>query len=156
MLPLPISPNIPRLYTAIAEWLSCIICLRLLRPRISTKKIAFISVGVLTLQSVLFCLTPHLNNILWILFMTIALLIMWGFIYLCAEVNWRDAAYYAIRSFIIAEFAASCEWQFELLLINHEPPITLPGYLFLSYVTGFFLPYLISCITIIIRRKKML
>ncbi len=124
MLPLPISPNIPRLYTAIAEWLSCIICLRLLRPRISTKKIAFISVGVLTLQSVLFCLTPHLNNILWILFMTAAVLIMWGFIYLCAEVNWRDAAYYAIRSFIIAEFAASCEWQFELLLINHEPPIT--------------------------------
>lgn len=124
MLPLPISPNIPRIYTAIAEWLSCMICLRLLRPRISTSKFVFTAVGTLVLQLALFGLTPDLNNVLWLLCMVAALCIMYGFIYLCAEVNVRDAAYYAIRSFIIAEFAASFEWQFELLLLHHDPPIT--------------------------------
>lgn len=109
MLPLSISPNIPRIYTAIAEWLSCMICLLEVKHRVNTRRFILISAGVLFLQSIFLYLTPGLDNLLWILCMAAAGLMMYAFIYLCADVNWKDAAYYTIRAFVIAEFAASFE-----------------------------------------------
>ena len=118
MLPLSISPNIPRIYTAIAEWLSCMICLLEVKHRVNTRRFILISAGVLFLQSIFLYLTPGLDNLLWILCMAAAGLMMYAFIYLCADVNWKDAAYYTIRAFVIAEFAASFEWQIDLFF--HE------------------------------------
>ena len=114
MLQLSISPNIPRIYTAIAEWLSCMICLLEVKHRVNTRRFILISAGVLFLQSIFLYLTPGLDNLLWILCMAAAGLMMYAFIYLCADVNWKDAAYYTIRAFVIAEFAASFEWQIDL------------------------------------------
>ena len=124
MLPLSISPNIPRIYTAIAEWLSCMICLLEVKHRVNTRRFILISAGVLFLQSIFLYLTPGLDNLLWILCMAAAGLMMYAFIYLCADVNWKDAAYYTIRAFVIAEFAASFEWQIDLFF--HESSSLTP------------------------------
>ena len=84
MSPLSISPNIPRIYTAIAEWLSCMICLLEVKHRVNTRRFILISTGILFLQSIFLYLTPGLDNLLWILCMAAAGLIMYAFIYLCA------------------------------------------------------------------------
>lgn len=49
---------------------------------------------------------------------------MYTFIYLCADINWKDAAYYTIRAFVIAEFVASCEWQVDLFFQHSKTPPT--------------------------------
>ena len=126
MSPLSISPNIPRIYTAIAEWLSCMICLLEVKHRVNTRRFILISAGVLFLQSIFLYLTPGLDNLLWILCMAAAGLMMYAFIYLCADVNWKDAAYYTIRAFVIAEFAASFEWQVDLFFHESSPLTPVP------------------------------
>lgn len=117
---LSISPNIPRIYTAIAEWLSCVICLLKVKHRVSTRKLILIAAGTLFLQSTFLSLTPGLDDFLWILCMSAAGLMMYTFIYLCADINWKDAAYYTIRAFVIAEFVASCEWQVDLFFSTQQ------------------------------------
>lgn len=82
---LSISPNIPRIYTAIAEWLSCVICLLEVKHRVSTRKLILIAAGTLFLQSTFLSLTPGLDDFLWILCMSAAGLMMYTFIYLCAR-----------------------------------------------------------------------
>lgn len=141
MSTLSISPNIPRLYTAIAEWLACMMCLREVKHRVNTRRFVLISIGILFLQSVFLYLTPGLDDLLWILCMSAAGLMMYAFIYLCADVNWRDAAYYTIRSFVIAEFVASFEWQVDLFFHPNVPLTPTP--------TGSSLLILIVCYTIL-------
>lgn len=121
---LSISPNIPRIYTAFAEWLSCVICLLEVKHRVSTRKFILIAAGTLFLQSTFLSLTPGLDDFLWILCMSAAGLMMYTFIYLCADINWKDAAYYTIRAFVIAEFVASCEWQVDLFFQHSKTPPT--------------------------------
>lgn len=116
MGPITASPNIPRVYTAIAEWLACMICLLEVKHRITGKKFALVSAVTLAVQCVFLYLTPGLDNLLWILCMSVAALIMYTFFFICADVNWKDAAYYTIRAFVIAEFIASLEWQIDLFL----------------------------------------
>lgn len=106
-----VLPNIPRIYTALAEWLACIICLLEVRHRLTLGKFVIVATGTLAVQTVFLSLTPGLDNFLWILCMSTAALIMYVFIYACGELQWRDAAYYAIRAFVLAEFAAALEWQ---------------------------------------------
>ncbi len=136
MLSLSISPNIPRIYTAIAEWLACMLCLREVRHRVSTRNFILISAGALILQSVFLSLTPGLDDFLWILCMSAAALIMYIFIYLCADVNWKDAAYYTIRAFVLAEFAASFEWQVDLFFQHSTLPSQIQSILVLIICYG--------------------
>ncbi|MDO4521608.1 MAG: ATP-binding protein [Eubacteriales bacterium] len=113
MIEMKMLPDIPRIYTALAEWLACVICLMEVKPRLEIKKNRALSVGVLALLAAFLVLTPGLQNVLWILCMMVALGIMYAFIYVGAEVNWKDAAYYCARAFVLAEFAASLEWQID-------------------------------------------
>ena len=76
MGPITASPNIPRVYTAIAEWLACMICLLEVKHRITGKKFALVSAVTLAVQCVFLYLTPGLDNLLWILCMSVAALIM--------------------------------------------------------------------------------
>lgn len=113
MTGMDILPDIPRIYTALAEWLACMICLLEVRRRLTGWKFAVTAVGALVIQSVFLTLTPGLDNFLWILCMATAAGMMYVFIYVCAEIQWRDTAYFCIRAFVLAEFAASLEWQID-------------------------------------------
>lgn len=106
-----ILPDIPRLYTAIAEWLACLLCILEVERRITGWKFAGVSVVVLVVQSVFLMLTEGQDDILWILCMAAAVGIMYGYIRMCCIMNSREAGYYCVRAFVVAEFAASLEWQ---------------------------------------------
>ena len=47
-----VLPDIPRIYTALAEWLACLICISEVKRRIGGWKLAGISIGMLCVQSV--------------------------------------------------------------------------------------------------------
>lgn len=42
-----VLPDIPRIYTALAEWLACLICILGIKPKVNRKKLAGISAVVL-------------------------------------------------------------------------------------------------------------
>ena len=106
-----ILPDIPRLYTALAEWLACLLCILEVRRRLSGMKLAGISLAALVCQIAFLELTKSLQNIWWVLCMGTAVLLMYGYISSCTELGRKETGYYCIRAFVEAEFAASIEWQ---------------------------------------------
>lgn len=113
-----VLPDIPRLHTALAEWLFCIILILYTKKRVTGIRLAGLSAAALVIQSVFLGTTGGLEGIRWLLCMMIAIGLMMLFIYLASDVNWLDAAYYTVFAFIMAETAASFEWQIYLFGVN--------------------------------------
>lgn len=108
-----ILPDIPRLYTALAEWLACILCILEMKRRINGWKLALTSAGALILQAAFLTLTKGLGDFWWILCMAAAVGLMYLFLFRCCDTHLRDIGYYCVRAFVIAELAASLEWQID-------------------------------------------
>ncbi|MCI6465514.1 MAG: GHKL domain-containing protein [Faecalicatena sp.] len=108
-----ILPDIPRFYTALAEWLACILCILEMKRRIKGWKLIAISAAALVLQAVFLTMTKGLDDFWWILCMAAAVGLMYLFLFLCCEAHPRDIGYYCVRAFVTAELAASLEWQIE-------------------------------------------
>lgn len=106
-------PDIPRVYTALAEWLACIFCIFEMKRRWTGWRFAGISLFALVVQSVFLILTNALEGVWWMLCMAVAVAMMYVFIYCCCDTNAKDAGYYCVRAFVVAEFAASLEWQMD-------------------------------------------
>ena len=106
-------PDIPRIYTALAEWMACILCIMEVKRRVKGWKFVGISAGALLWQAIFLQITANLKGIFWILCMVLAVGFMYLFIIACCEIDVKDAGYYCVRAFVIAEFAASLEWQID-------------------------------------------
>lgn len=103
--------DIPRLYTALAEWSACVIYIIILKRRFSLGKTVFISLAALIIQSIILVLTGNSPIILWVPFMLLAIGCMFLFLYICCDISVANITYCCIRAFLLAEFAASLEWQ---------------------------------------------
>lgn len=103
--------DIPKLYTALAEWLSCLVFVVLLKKRYPKSVTVLITAAAL----MLLCGTQYLIGVmpvtLWIPGMVVALFIMYGVIFFCCQIPAADAGFYWAVAFIFAEFQASLEWQ---------------------------------------------
>lgn len=108
-----ILPDIPRIFTALAEWLSCLLCIMEMKRRVRGWKFAGICGAALVIQAVFLQLTKDFENALWILCMIAAVGFMYLFIYACCDIHLKDAGYLCVRAFVVAEFAASLEWQID-------------------------------------------
>lgn len=108
-----VLPDIPRIYTALAEWLACLICILGIKPKVNRKKLAGISAVVLVWQAVFLQLTMGADGIWWMVCMGAAVGFMYVYIAYCCDITWKDAGYYCVRAFVTAEFAASLEWQLD-------------------------------------------
>lgn len=104
-------PDIPRIYTAIAEWTACLIFIVMLKPRGSKKRIVLTTFGVLTLQMTFLHITGRVNLWFWLPCMIIAFFNMTVFLYLCCRITYWESVYYGVFAFVIAECMASLEWQ---------------------------------------------
>lgn len=104
-------PDIPRFYTALAEWSACLVFILLLKHRFTRWKTAGIALAVFLIQSTFMVITGSAAIFFWIPFMVMAVLFMITFLYLCCDIKWLDAAYFGIQAFVTAEFAASLAWQ---------------------------------------------
>lgn len=132
-----ISPDIPRIITAIAEWCACICCiLRCRRLRITGPKLWIVAAGFLIFQSVFLEATGSLPLVYWIPCMTAAVILMFLLIMTGCRVPFLTGVYYAARAFLLAEFAASLEWQLYSYCAERYPALGgIAGYwLFLAAV----------------------
>lgn len=109
-------PDIPRLYTALAEWLACLLYVLALRPRFGRAATALIGAGWLAGMGIFLQLTGHVPLVWWIPCMAAAVAAMYLLILLACDIPALDAGYCCARAFILAEFAASLEWQIHCLL----------------------------------------
>ena len=102
-----VLPDIPRIYTALAEWLACLICISEVKRRIGGWKLAGISIGMLCVQSAFLYLTVDAEGIWWMVCMAVAVAFMYGFLAVCCDISLKDTGYYCVRAFVTAELAAS-------------------------------------------------
>jgi signal transduction histidine kinase len=109
-------PDIPRFHTAIAEWLFALVFILYLPKRYQGIK-AYIGhilwFGVILGFQLLSGILPIE---LWIPSMVVAVIIMMFYIYTMTKINMYTAGYFVTIAFIIAEFAASLEWQISYFL----------------------------------------
>ena len=109
-------PDIPRLYTALAEVLAAVLYAQAMPPRMDKRLCWGITVVWAGLLAVFLQLTGDVPLVWWIPCMTAA--IGWIYLYLWGTraMNLLEAGYSCARAFILAELAASVEWQLHCVL----------------------------------------
>ena len=109
-------PDIPRLYTALAEVLAAVLYAQAMPPRMDKRLCWSITVVWAGLLAVFLQLTGDVPLVWWIPCMTAA--IGWIYLYLwgARAMNLLEAGYSCARAFILAELAASVEWQLHCVL----------------------------------------
>lgn len=113
-----ILPNIPRLYTALAEVLAVLLYARRL-PRRFHRQTAVTVVWALVL-GIFLHKTGYVPLAWWVPCMLCAVLLLYGYLWGSRAVNWLEALYITARAFLLAEFAASAEWQLHCWLFPHR------------------------------------
>lgn len=128
-------PDIPRVYTAIAEWPACLIFIAVLKPRFDRKKTMFISYSMLGIHTIFMYLTGSISLYFWIPCMIVAYFSMTLFIFACCKTSYWESCYYAFLGFVIAECLASLEWQmFNYFSKGYGAPWYVQGiFLFIIY-----------------------
>lgn len=106
-----LMPDIPRLYSAIAEWLACMIFILPFKKRFSKIKTGVIMAVMLVVQSGFMVVTEDVRLFFWIPCMMVAVFLMLFFIYASCTIEITDAVYFVLIAFVVAEFMASIEWQ---------------------------------------------
>ena len=108
--------DIPRVYTGIAEWMACMLYAISFRPRLPMKWYIPASGGALLLQCLFLVVTNDCPLYLWIPCMIAAAGMMLGMLLLLCDLDFLSGAYTCVRAFVLAEFAASLEWQLHCYL----------------------------------------
>lgn len=103
--------DIPRLHTALAEWMSCMILLSLVPRRLKGWRFGLAAGGALIVMYVWLESTRAFTSVFWMLAMAVAVGLMFLMMLLLGRMNAVTTAYCTIRAFLLAEFAASLEWQ---------------------------------------------
>ncbi|ANY69912.1 histidine kinase [Paenibacillus sp. BIHB 4019] len=139
-------PEIPRLYTALAEWMASIIYILILKKQLNGWKFGMFSGAILIVQSVFFVLTKDIPIAFWILCMGVAFGIMFFLIYLSCSISFLEAGYFSIRAFVAAEFVASLEWQVHYFIWHGKNGHPLLELLLLCIIFGssFFIIWLLE------------
>lgn len=105
-----IFPNIPRILTAVAEWLACLLMIVQLTPTQHTKAVRLLPLALIV-QIGLQLLVSHWPLILWIPGMLINFSWMFLTIHWCEKTTLQAKIYHLCKAFIIAEFWAAFAWQ---------------------------------------------
>lgn len=129
-------PDIPRIYTALAEWLACMVFITVLRRKLFGWKFIAFAGGALVVQSIFLVLTKNLPIAFWIPAMIVAIGMMFLFIYLICDISIVDAGYFTVKAFVAAEFVASLEWQVHFFLFNEKSVNVLLAFLLLVVIYG--------------------
>ncbi|MCT6877806.1 MAG: GHKL domain-containing protein [Bifidobacteriales bacterium] len=112
-------PDIPRLYTAISEWVACLVYLMSIGCRKPPKRtIPVLVVGLGVLIGVQYW-AGSLPIAFWIFSMCVAVACMYSIIMLASSMQALTGAYVLARAFVLAELIASLHWQIDSFL---RPP----------------------------------
>lgn len=110
--------EIPRIYTAIAEFIACYLYIAFARKRFNGLSHYIV---VLTTFSVIIgfqIIAGILPIEFWVPGMIVAFLLMFYTIYIVANLNIITSLYFSIQAFVLAEFVAAFEWQIYYFYAN--------------------------------------
>ena len=103
--------DIPKIYTALAEWMACCVFVMAMEKRSGKWKTA----GILAVFLVLFSVLQYYIGVwpvaVWIPAMAAAMGLMCLCIWLCCRITAKAALLCFAVAFMLAEFVASLEWQ---------------------------------------------
>ena len=139
--------NFPRIHTAIAEIIACILFILPAEKRLKGWKLygGFAAFGVLLFFANYY--NEQVTGVFWFLLMGACMAEMFFMIWLCCEMTVWKALYIWAHAFIVSEFAASLEWQINCYVIYEVRKIS-PGefYYALSavYLVVFALVWLVN------------
>ena len=114
--------DIPKLFTALAEWSACLVFVLNHRRRFSNAVTAVIMAVVFSVLANIQIGLGYASNFLdasnglWLLGMLLVMLIMYLTILVCCRIPFADAGLDWAVAFLSAEFAAALEWQIYSLL----------------------------------------
>lgn len=111
-----IYPDIPRIYTAIAEWGMCLSYISFLKKRHAGIKNIIFCVLALVVQIAVLVVTSDVPLQYWLLCMLLAASCMFCFLYICCQLTVRQTLYCCSIAFMMAEFTSSLEWQIYMYL----------------------------------------
>ena len=131
-----ILPGIPRLYTALAESMAAMLYARNHTARFSNRLTTGAGILLMLLLGAFLELTGDVPLMWWIPCMIVAVGIQYLYLWGTREIGWQEAAYDCARSFILAEFAASVEWQMHCAFFPEQPGYASVALLLLAAVYG--------------------
>lgn len=138
--------DIPKIFTAVAEWSACLVFVMTLENRFSKIKTAGIMTGVLLVLGVLQVYIGIWPDAVWIPAMFAAMALMYLCILACCNVNLLDCGLCWAMAFITAEFIASFEWQLYAFFTKENNPIFVLeyGFMVIFYLLFFGLFYAVQ------------
>ena len=131
-----VLPDVPRLYTALAEILAALLYAQARPPRTAKPVYWGITAVWAILLAVFLHLTGHVPLAWWVPCMVTAIAAMYLYLWATREMNLREAGYSCARAFVLAELAASLEWQLHCWLWPRRGGGEIPALLLLAAVYG--------------------
>lgn len=128
--------DIPRAYTGIAEWMACLVFMLQMKPRLPLKWRIPAAGTALVVQCAFLVVTDDCPLYLWIPCMVMAAGLMLALILLMYDLDILSGAYTCVQAFMMAEFAASLEWQIHCYLWPADDPVWWQRYGLLLLVYG--------------------
>ena len=129
-------PDIPRLYTALAECLAVLLFTPARAPRFSKAVTGGITLLWAAVLSAFLGLTGDVPGGLWIPCMVTAIGLSYLYLWGVWSITLLEAGYHCARAFILAELAASVEWQLHCALWPARGPWEPLSLLLLALVYG--------------------
>lgn len=120
--------HLPRIHTAIAQWLFCVIYLFSVRKkRFSFLPGAVVSLAFLGLLIVLNRMGEYADGISWVAYFALCMIAMLAMFMTIGVLKPREAVCHWSQAFVMAEFAASLEWQANYLSASLSDAGGLPA-----------------------------
>lgn len=143
-----VLPNIPRIWTAIAEWMACIVMIMQLPKNRKKQPLAVILVVALIGQIFLQFLAGKLPLIFWLFGMMVNIGWMFLTIYASEKENINVVIYHTCKAFIYAEFVAALSWQIICYIRPYLPVVwqalLTRFFLVIIYLSIFYLFYYVQ------------
>ena len=118
--------NTPGIYYAIAYFISSCLYISMNKKRTAVRNIVLIQCTFFVVLAAFMMATDQIEVVFFIPCMLVEVFMLWLSIYLCCEMDWKKAAYFCIRAFILGELAASLNWQmFYYGLMNWKVQLNL-------------------------------
>lgn len=109
-------PDIPRIYTALCEWLACVVYIAAVYRRVPLSRTVITSALALPVLIVVQYIDGMLPIGFWILGMLAAAVVMAVAICAATGCGKRECLYVTARAFILGELVASLHWQLATFL----------------------------------------
>ncbi len=102
--------DIPRIYTALAQWCACMVYICISKRKYRLPQTGGIAIVFLILQCVLMTVTENISIYFWIPVMILSMVLMFFMLVILCNVKMKIKIYYTMCAFLIAESVTAIEW----------------------------------------------